>query len=396
MFIKTLTVSEVNNYIKKVLDNDFILKNSSIKGEISNIKFHNSGNIFFSLKDEGGKINCVIFNNKIDNLNFMPKDGMKVVVKGRISLYQKDGSNVLYIETMTLDGMGELYVNFENLKKKLSLEGLFAPENKKNIPKYIKRIGLITSPTGAAIKDFINIATRRNENVDILIYPSLVQGIKAIENIKQGIQYFNDHKDVDVIVLARGGGSIEELWAFNEEDIAYSIFSSKIPIISAIGHETDFTISDFVSDLRAPTPSAAAELAVTDIYLEIELLKGKENLLRKSYENLISKNLNYLKNTNIKLAHLNISYRIKNEKQYVENLKTKLYNIVDKNIIRKKDYLLMKESVLEANNHMNVINKGYGIVKSENDEIISTVEKLKKLKKGYLTLKDGTVEINVF
>lgn len=396
MFIKTLTVSEVNNYIKKVLDNDFILKNSSIKGEISNIKFHNSGNIYFSLKDESGKINCVIFNNKIDNLNFMPKDGMKVVVKGRISLYQKDGSNVIYIENMTLDGMGELYINFENLKKKLSLEGLFAPENKKNIPKYIKRIGLITSPTGAAIKDFINVATRRNEKVDILIYPSLVQGIKAIENIKQGIQYFNDHKNVDVIVLARGGGSIEELWAFNEEDIAYSIFSSKIPIISAIGHETDFTISDFVSDLRAPTPSAAAELAVTDIYLETELLKGKENLLRKSYENLISRNLNYLKSTNIKLAHLNISYRIKNEKQYIENLKAKLYNIVDKNIIRKKDYLLLKESILEANNHMNVINKGYGIVKSENNEIISTIEKLKELKKGYLTLKDGTIEINVF
>ncbi|MHC1682570.1 MAG: exodeoxyribonuclease VII large subunit [Clostridiaceae bacterium] len=395
MFIKTLTVSEVNNYIKKILDNDFILKNSSIKGEISNIKFHSSGHVYLSLKDEGGKINCVIFNNKIENLNFMPKDGMKVIVKGKVSLYPRDGSNVIYIDTMSLDGVGELFVNFENLKRKLSEEGLFDAKYKKEIPKHVKRIGVITSPTGAAIKDFINVAVRRNNKVDIVIYPSLVQGVKAIDNIKEGIEYFNNEKDVDLIVLARGGGSIEELWAFNEEVVAYSIFSSKIPIVSAIGHETDYTIADFVSDLRAPTPSAAAELVVTDLLTEVKLLGNKLDLLKKSFSNVISKNQNTLNNFKIKLAYLNIDSKIQKERQYIQNLSNQLYNIIDGSIKAKKDYVNMSRNILESNNHKTIINKGYGFVRSENNEIITTVEKLKEIKKGYLTLNDGTIEINV-
>lgn len=395
MFIKTLSVSEVNNYIKKILDNDFILKNSSIKGEISNIKYHSSGNVFLSLKDEGGKIDCIIFNNVLETLNFMPKDGMKVIVKGRISLYVKNGSNVLYIDNMTTDGMGELFINFEKLKNKLSAEGMFDAESKKPIPRLVKRIGLITSPTGAAIKDFLKVAKRRNDKADILIYPSLVQGIKAIEDIKRGIEYFNSNKSVDVIVLARGGGSIEELWAFNEEDIACSIFSSKIPVVSAVGHETDFTIADFVSDLRAPTPSAAAELVVLDVKNEIELLKNKVSLFKKSYENLISQKTNYLNNINIKLAHLNIFHKIENEKRHIENLKSQLHNIINKDILIKKDKMLMYRNILEAHSHISIINKGYGIVKGDNNEVITSVKKLKELKKGYLTLKDGTVEINV-
>lgn len=395
MFIKTLTVSEVNNYIKKILDNDFILKNSSIKGEISNIKFHSSGHVYLSLKDEGGKINCVIFNNKVENLNFMPKDGMKVIVKGKVSLYPRDGSNVIYIDTMSLDGIGELFVNFENLKRKLSSEGLFEEKYKKEIPKHIKRIGVITSPTGAAVKDFINVAIRRNNKVDIVIYPSLVQGVKAIENIKEGIEYFNNKKDVDIIVLARGGGSIEELWAFNEEIVAYSIFSSKIPIVSAIGHETDYTIADFVSDLRAPTPSAAAELVVTDLLTEIKLLSNKLDLLKKSFLNVVSKNQNTLNNLKIRLAYLNINSKIQKERQQIQNLTHQLYNIIDRSIKVKKDYVIMSRNILESNNHKTIINRGYGFVKSENGEIITTVEKLKELKKGYLTLKDGIIEINV-
>lgn len=395
MFIKTLTVSEVNNYIKKILDNDFILKNSSIKGEISNIKFHSSGHVYLSLKDEGGKINCVIFNNKVENLNFMPKDGMKVLVKGKVSLYPRDGSNVIYIDTMSLDGVGELFVNFENLKRKLSEEGLFDAKYKQEIPKHVKRIGVITSPTGAAIKDFINVAVRRNSKVDIVIYPSLVQGVKAIDNIKEGIEYFNNKKDVDLIILARGGGSIEELWAFNEEVVAYSIFSSKIPIVSAIGHETDYTIADFVSDLRAPTPSAAAELVVKDLLTEVKLLGNKLDLLKKSFSNVISKNQNTLNNFKIKLAYLNIDSKIQKERQYIQNLSNQLYNIIDGSIKAKKDYVNMSRNILESNNHKTIINKGYGFVRSEKNEIITTVEKLKEIKKGYLTLKDGTIEINV-
>lgn len=395
MFIKTLTVSEVNNYIKKILDNDFILKNSSIKGEISNIKYHNSGNIFLSLKDDGGKINCVIFSDKTDNLNFMPQDGMKVVVKGRISLYPKDGNNVLYIETMSLDGLGELYINFEKLKSKLNLEGIFDVKKKKSIPKYVKSIGIITSPTGAAIKDFINVVTRRNNNADILIYPSLVQGIKAAENIKEGIEYFNKNKNVDVIVLARGGGSIEELWAFNEEVLAYSIFKSKIPVISAIGHETDFTIADFASDLRAPTPSAAGELVVNDKKVEEELLNSKVNILKKSYSNLVTKRQYDLNSLKLRLSYSNVLFKIEDEKEYIKDLKIKLYDIIEKNIHNKKDSLKKYISILEANNHKSIIKKGYAIVKDENNELINSIEKLKELKKAFITLQDGTIEINI-
>ena len=278
MKIKTLTVSEVNNYLKRIIDNDFILNNLSVKGEISNLKYHSSGHIYFSLKDEGGKINCVMFRSKAIMLNLTLEEGMGVVIGGRASIYPQNGSIQLYCDTIEQEGRGELYIKFERLKEKLSKEGYFDEELKKEVPKFPSRVGIVTSPTGAAIRDIINVSRRRNRLVDLVLYPAKVQGIGAYKEVIDGIKYFNRTKSVDVIIIGRGGGSIEELWNFNEEELAKAIFKSKIPIISAVGHEVDFTISDFVSDVRAATPSQGAEIAVplqSDIEDAIEYKNGK-------------------------------------------------------------------------------------------------------------------------
>ena len=262
MKIKTLTVSELNNYIKKTLDNDFILNNLVIRGEISNLKYHSSGHIYFSLKDSISKINCIMFKSNSIELNFRLEEGMEVIVNARCSIYQGTGSLQLYIDRLQKEGIGELYVKFENLKKRLQDEGYFDESYKKEIPNMPRRVGVVTSETGAVIKDIINVTKRRSKLVDIVLYPALVQGEGAYKTIINGIRFFNKRKDIDIIIIGRGGGSIEELWNFNEEELAKEIFKSKIPIISAVGHETDFTIADFVSDYRASTPSQAAEIAV--------------------------------------------------------------------------------------------------------------------------------------
>lgn len=280
------TVTQINNYIKAVLDKVPVLQNIWIKGEISNFKHHSSGHIYLTLKDSGAVLKAVMFRNAANTLKFKPADGTKVLARGRISVYESGGQYQMYIEEMEAEGTGDLYAKFEELKRRLSEEGLFDDARKKPIPKFPETIGIVTSPTGAAIRDMINVLTRRCPMVKVIIYPCLVQGENAAESIVAGIEYFNTKKKVDVIISGRGGGSIEDLWAFNEEITARAISASMIPVISAVGHEVDFTISDFVSDLRAPTPSAAAELAVPDI-LELKrsidsaktrmstLLKGK-------------------------------------------------------------------------------------------------------------------------
>ena len=275
MKIKTLSVSEVNNYFKRIVDNDFILNNLSVKGEISNLKYHSSGHIYFSLKDKSGKINCVMFKNRAETLNFILEEGMSVITRARASVYTPSGSFQLYCDEIEEEGLGQLYINFERLKEKLDKEGYFSEENKKPIPTMPGRIGIVTSATGAAVRDIINVTRRRNRLVDIVIYPAQVQGIGAYKDVIKGIKYFNKNKSVDVIIIGRGGGSIEDLWNFNEEELAMEIFKSKIPIISAVGHEVDFTISDFVADVRAATPSQGAEIAVSlekDIYNYIDII----------------------------------------------------------------------------------------------------------------------------
>ncbi|AWI03786.1 exodeoxyribonuclease VII large subunit [Clostridium drakei] len=392
MYIKTLTVSELNGYIKKLVDNDFILGNSNVKGEISNFKLHSSGHIYFSIKDEYSKINCVMFRSSAKNLKFMPENGMKVVVKGRVSVYEKDGAYQIYCNDIEPDGVGELYMAFEKLKSKLQSQGLFEVTHKKKIPSYARKIGVITSPTGAAIRDIINVSKRRNSTIELLIYPALVQGMNASESIIKAIEYLNKVNDIDIIILARGGGSIEELWCFNDEKLAYSIYNSKKVIITGVGHETDYTIVDFVSDRRAPTPSAAAELAV----FNLEDLQSKINSYKNNLNNLIDFILKEKKNS-LELIKRNLDVNspysyIVNEYNNIDRLK-ELMNIKIKTRLEKeKEKLIKANSLLTAHNPMNILNKGYALIESDKIGVVNTIQNLRKLNKVKITLKDGSEE----
>lgn len=263
--VQPFSVSELNGYIKNLLDADRTLSSVTVKGEISNFKYHSSGHLYFSLKDEDGQIRAVMFRSSAARLKFMPESGMKVIAHGSVSVYPRDGSYQMYVTSMQPDGIGALYLAYEQLKERLSSEGLFDESHKLPLPRVPKRVGVITSPTGAAVRDIINVIGRRFPMADIYLYPALVQGEGAEETLIQAVDYFDRSRLADVVIIGRGGGSIEDLWAFNSERLARRIYSATVPIISAVGHETDFTICDFVSDLRAPTPSAAAELAVPDV-----------------------------------------------------------------------------------------------------------------------------------
>lgn len=390
MKIKTLSVSEVSNYLKKIIDNDFILMNLSVKGEISNLKYHSSGHIYFSLKDEGSKINAIIFKDDALKLNFRLEEGMSIRVKGRVSIYPPSGNLQLYIKEVEEEGEGDLFVRFEKLKEKLKKEGYFNEENKKPIPLFPKRIGIITSKTGAAIRDIINVSRRRNSLVDLVLYPAQVQGENAYKTIIDGIRYFDEKKDVDVIILGRGGGSIEELWNFNEEDLAKEIFKCKIPIISAVGHETDFTISDFVSDLRAATPSQGAEIAVPleeDLYLNI---KGAEEFLNREITSLLLKEKETVKSLEKILKLQSPKEKIVNSYIEVDNLKNRLESILLSKIHIEKEKLKGINNLLMASNPISLLNKGYAIIE-EDREIIKSIEQLKNDKDIKITLKDGKV-----
>ena len=391
MKIKTLTVSEVNNYLKRIIDNDFILNNLSVKGEISNLKYHSSGHIYFSLKDEGGKINCVMFRSKAIMLKLTLEEGMGVVIGGRASIYPQNGSVQLYCDTIEQEGRGELYIKFERLKEKLSKEGYFDEELKKEIPKLPSRVGIVTSPTGAAIRDIINVSRRRNSLVDLVLYPAKVQGIGAYMEVIQGIKYFNRTKSVDVIIIGRGGGSIEELWNFNEEELAKAIFKSKIPIISAVGHEVDFTISDFVSDVRAATPSQGAEIAVplqSDIEDTIEYINNRMG-------SIIANKLQLEKNKVDSLSRIlklnSPMSRIVNNYMIIEKLKERLNSNIVNKINIEKERLSGLNNLLMAQNPCNLLNKGYAIIEDESG-VINTVKRMSEEKEINVFLADGSVK----
>ncbi|QZY56956.1 exodeoxyribonuclease VII large subunit [Crassaminicella profunda] len=391
MRIRSLTVSELNKYIKKILSSDPILNHIHLKGEISNFKAHGSGHFYFSLKDEKSKINCVMFKGNNQRIKFIPENGMKVLVKGYVSAYERDGQYQLYIEEMEPDGIGALYLAFEQLKIKLEKSGLFDSAKKQKIPFFPKKIAVVTSPTGAAIRDIISVIKRRNHYVDIVIYPVLVQGENAAGEISKAIDQINQNAtSTDLIIIGRGGGSIEELWAFNEEVVAQSIFHSKIPIISAVGHETDYTISDFVADLRAPTPSSAAELAVPRI-LDIKYalqtyynkmnaslsqgLKEKRNALVKVDE---TKLLSYLQN------------RINEERQTLDLVQKDLSNHAHMKLESYKARLVGSIAKLEAINPLSTILRGYAIVfDKDHNQIINTIEKVSQGDSINIMLTDG-------
>ena len=394
MKIKTLTVSEVNNYIKKILDNDFILNNLSIRGEISNLKYHSSGHIYFSLKDENSKVNCIMFKSKSFDLDIVLQEGMSVIVSGRASVYTANGTFQIYCDRIEQEGLGELHIKFEKLKEKLSREGYFEDEFKKPLPKNPYRIGVVTSETGAAIQDIINVVRRRNTKVDIVLYPALVQGDGAYKTVIEGIEYFNKKKSVDVIIIGRGGASMEELWNFNEEPLAYAIFKSEIPIVSAVGHEVDFTISDFVADFRAATPSQAAEVVVPleeNQYNQISEYKERLSLIisdRLREEKQKVKNLE-------KILSLNSpSNRIANAYLEIDNLKEKIEKIIEFKIKSSKEKIFSLNNILNAHNPLNIIAKGYAIIEDGTGKVVKSKEFFEGTTEIKISMEDGYVKGN--
>ncbi|WP_294376313.1 exodeoxyribonuclease VII large subunit [uncultured Clostridium sp.] len=391
MKIKTLTVSEVTSYIKRVLDNDFILNNLSVKGEISNLKYHSSGHIYFSLKDDKGKVNCVMFRGNAVSLNFKLEEGMSVIINGRASIYPATGSFQIYCDEIEKEGQGELFLKFEKLKAKLLKEGYFDENHKKDIPAYPKKIGVVTSSTGAAIRDIINVARRRNDKIDIVLYPAKVQGIGAYKEVIEGIEYFNRKNSVDVIIVGRGGGSLEELWNFNEEELAMAVYDSHIPIISAVGHEIDFTICDFVSDFRAATPSQGAEIAVP---LKSEILNTIDNIYRILNDSveykLKSCRDNILNYERILKIHSPMNL-IANSYLETDKLKERLNFAIKTKLNKEKKNIENLNNLLAAYNPVKVIEKGYAIIEDDKNNIITSKKMLNEEKKLNIILKDGNV-----
>ncbi len=379
------TVSQLNGFIKKTFEANPVFSDIWIKGEISNFKKHYSGHLYLTLKDEGGVLKAVMFKSSAYSLSFTPSDGMKVLARGRVSVYEAGGAYQLYINEMIPDGVGELYIAYEKLKKKLEAEGLFDEEHKKPIPQYPSVIGVVTASTGAAVRDIINVMTRRYPYAEIIIYPAQVQGAGAAESVSKGIEYFNKKKNCDTIIVGRGGGSIEDLWAFNEEMVAYAIYNSEIPIISAVGHEVDFTIADFVADLRAPTPSAAAELAVPS---QTELMR-KINDLEYTIKTLLISNL---KNKKLKLD----SIKLLSPQDIIENhflrldASTKeIINAMEKIILSSKEKYVGILGRLDALSPLKVLKRGFSVPVDENEEVIKSVTQLDKKKNFVLRLADG-------
>ena len=390
-----LTVADLNKYIKEKIDNDERLNNVLIKGEISNFKNHYTGHMYFTLKDEKSLIKCVMFKTYTAHLSFMPKDGMKVVILGSVSVFERDGVYQIYAKAMKQDGLGSLYEAYEKLKLKLEDEGLFDASHKVKIPYMPKTIGVLTASTGAVIRDIINVSTRRNPNVHIRLYPVPVQGPTAAEQIVNGIKFMNENKLADVLIVGRGGGSLEDLWPFNEEIVARAIYESEIPIISAVGHETDFTIADFVADLRAPTPSAAAELAVQKIDDVKELLSNYQNrnklalkkklqLMRLEYEKCMTKQV-----------FTNPLQKI-NEQYMVLDMKVKkLQNSISNKIKEEKTKYVKSVAKLDALSPLKTLARGYSIVSLDNEkdkDVIISAKQLKKDDKINVKFADGDVK----
>ena len=390
MKLRALDISEANSYIKRILVNDPILYNLKVKGEISNFKVHSSGNVYLSLKDENSKLNCVIFKSNYDK-NLELKNGIKVIASGYISVYERDGSYQLYINSIEIEGIGNLYIEFNKLKEKLSKEGLFDPKYKKSIPTIPKSIGVITSPTGAVIRDIINVIKRRYPKVAVKLYPVTVQGDKSADDICEGIRFFNDMKNVDTIIVGRGGGSIEELWSFNEEIVAREVFKSEIPIISAVGHETDFTICDFVSDMRAPTPSAAAEIATPSLS-ELEYkLNNIRNRMNRSLINQVQIDEHRLKSVLERINNYLKSYTIKDNIIQLDKIYDKITFEVENNLNIEKERLMNMGAILHNLSPLATIDRGYSIVQKEG-KVINSIKEIEFKDDIDIVLKDGSIE----
>lgn len=388
-------VSEVNQYIKKLIGSDMLLNSIQIEGEISNYTHHYSGHMYFSLKDEKSRIRCVMFKGDNANVDFRPKDGAKVTVTGSISVYEKDGSYQVYVRKMEKQGIGDLYKAFNILKDKLQEEGLFDPQHKMDLPAFPKKIGVVTSSTGAAIRDIVSILKRRYPPVKIVVFPALVQGDGAPSSIIRGLEALDGMDDVELIITGRGGGSMEELFAFNDERLARCIFNLKTPVISAVGHESDFTIADLVADVRASTPSAAAELAVPDRETLLEDLRQIgwtiERLVQRSIQDERSKLLSYSRT----LSYVNPEQRIMDRRMELDNALRVLQHAIEKRLMREEKNLSGLNNRLQLANPEAILDKGYGIVTDHAGKVRKGITELHKDDRLYILMKDGKADIVV-
>ena len=390
-----ITVTDLNKYIKNKVDNDEYLNNVLVKGEISNFKHHYTGHMYFTLKDENSLIKCIMFKSYTSNLKFVPKDGMKVMILGTVSVFERDGVYQIYCKAMQEDGMGSLYTAYEELKNKLEKQGLFDSKYKKPIPKFPKSIGVLSASTGSVIRDIINVSTRRNPNCYIKLFPVPVQGKGAGEKIAEAIKIMNEYKLADVIILARGGGSLEDLWPFNEEVVAHAIFESELPVISAVGHETDFTIADFVADLRAPTPSAAAELAVpnvNDLLIDLEKYNNRfKNSLKKKIELMRLRYEKCMANRVFKEPLQKINERYLLIDRIVKQMEGKITNKV------KDDKTKMVELITKLDNlsPLKTLSRGYSLTTNVQGNIVKSVKDVKKDDELKIRFQDGITNVKV-
>lgn len=385
------TVAQVNGYIKNMFTQDFLLQSILVKGEVSNCKYHSSGHIYFTLKDGKGAIACVMFAGNRSGLKFHMQEGQQVVVGGTIDVFERDGRYQLYAKSITLDGAGQLYERFEQLKRELAEQGLFAPEYKQPIPKYIQKLGIVTAATGAAVRDIQNVAGRRNPYVQLILYPAQVQGIGAKESIVKGIEML-DAYGVDTIIVGRGGGSIEELWAFNEEEVARAIFECRTPIISAVGHETDTTIADYAADLRAPTPSAAAELAVFEIQDLLGRLEEYHAKLNRELQQQIAQKRQGLKLYENKLSYLNPKSQIEEKKQHYESIQIRLESAMKTRILTSRQELRLYIERMKGLSPLDKLNQGFSYVENEAHKAVTSISQVKSGETLLIQVSDGTIE----
>lgn len=387
---KAYSVGQINAYIKNMFTQDFVLKKIYVKGEVSNCKYHTSGHIYFSLKDQSGTIACVMFAGARKGLPFRMENGHQVIVLGSINVYERDGRYQLYANEIILDGAGLLYEKFEALKRELAEMGMFAPEYKQPIPTHIRKLGIVTAPTGAAIRDMINVAGRRNPAVQLILYPALVQGEGAADSVVKGIEML-DHYGVDTIIVGRGGGSIEDLWAFNEEKVARAVFECKTPVISAVGHETDTTIIDFVADLRAPTPSAAAELAVADIRQVQQTVLQYRLQLNRLISNQIREKRARLNEYRLKVTYLSPENQIREQRQQLIEKEENLQRLMERRIKDGRHQVMIYAERLKGLSPLDKLSQGYAFAVDGEDRKITSVTAVKPGSKIKVYVADGCI-----
>lgn len=391
---KVYSVGQINTYIRNMFTQDFVLNRVSVRGEISNLKYHTSGHIYFTLKDASAAIACVMFAGARGGLAFRMSNGQQIIVDGAVNVYERDGKYQLYATKIRQDGAGELYEKFLELKEELEEMGMFAPEYKQPIPKFVRRLGVVTASTGAAIRDIINIATRRNPGIRIILYPAKVQGEGAAESVAAGLAAL-DALGVDVIIVGRGGGSIEDLWAFNEETVARAIFSCHTPVISAVGHETDTTIADFVADLRAPTPSAAAELAVADVTAWLQALDEDALQLQRIMQRMIKDARSRLRECELRMRYAKPQQRLMQQKQRLDEYEERLRRAMQSLLEQTRHQLALSEERLRRLSPYEKLESGYGCILTEDGRRIRSVSQVAPGEVVQICLADGRMTARI-